>query len=85
MYAKAQTAMPDVQPLNLPFPPIFSPRTFPTVSVKTMARELQMGTANVRSEQAEQEESLDAKNAFLGIKYLQHALLPLHFVTVNHK
>lgn len=35
---------------NLPFPPISSPRTFPTISVKTMARELLMGTARVRSE-----------------------------------
>lgn len=35
---------------NLPFPPMSSPRTFPTISVKTMARELLMGTARVRSE-----------------------------------
>lgn len=68
---------PAMQKFNLPFPPTSSPRTFPTISVKTMARELQMGTANVRSEQSKQEKSLDAKSAFLGIKHLQHALLPL--------
>lgn len=46
---------PAVGKLNLPFPPTSSPRAFPTISVKTMARELQMGTATVRSEQSEQE------------------------------
>ena len=41
--------MVSTMPATASFPPISSPRTFPTISVKTMARELQMGTANVRS------------------------------------
>lgn len=35
---------------HLLVPPMFSPRTFPVATVKTRAKELQRGTAKVRSE-----------------------------------
>lgn len=44
------SGFPNLQCPDLRFPPISSPRTFPTISVKMMARELLMGTARVRSE-----------------------------------
>lgn len=35
---------------HLLVPPMFSPRTFPVATVKTRAKELQRGTAKVKSE-----------------------------------
>ena len=55
------SGFPNLQCPDLRFPPISSPRTFPTISVKMMARELLMGTARVRSEWSEWKESLRCK------------------------
>lgn len=69
------SGFPNLQCPDLRFPPISSPRTFPTISVKMMARELLMGTARVRSEWSEWKESLRCKKK----KSLsKHKTLSLH-------
>ena len=70
------SGFPNLQCPDLRFPPISSPRTFPTISVKMMARELLMGTARVRSEWSEWKESLRCKKkkVFLGTKHFHYII-----------
>lgn len=80
------SAFPNLQCPDLRFPPISSPRTFPTISVKMMARELLMGTARVRSGWSEWKESLRCKKkkkVFLGTKHF-HYIIKTVLKKVSH-